>query len=175
MYMPIMHVCLPRELPLWKCSVEKLSLNYKICFLCTFLYQITRMFAFDEPVNTHLHTQRPRVSNQGNGQCLLKLGTRKGKTSHEWIREERRTDWTVLPLPEIRGRSVYDPPQSETQGKTPFRRRWLLFYICFVVFKEILPAESDSLWGVDVRLTGGVEVLHSQLPWTKQFTLQLIT
>lgn len=87
--------------------------------------------------HTHPHTQRPRVSNQGNGQCLLKLGTRKGKTSHKGIWEERRTDWTVLPLPEIRGRSVVDPPQSETQRKTPSRRRRLLFYVRFVVFKEI--------------------------------------
>lgn len=84
--------------------------------------------------HTHSHTQRPRVSNQGNGQCLLQLGTRKVKTSHEGILEERRMIWTVLPLPEIRGRSVFDPPQSETRWKTPSRRRWLLFHVHFCCF-----------------------------------------
>ena len=44
----------------------------------------------------------------------------------------------------------------------------VVFMLVFVVFKEILTAESDSLLGVDMRRARGVEVLHSQLPWTKQ-------
>ena len=51
----------------------------------------------------------------------------------------------------------------------------VVFMLVFVVFKEILTAESDSLLGVDMRRARGVEVLHSQLPWTKQSTPQLIT
>lgn len=49
------------------------------------------------------------------------------------------------------------------------------FPFAFVVFEEILNVESDSLPGVDMTLAGGVEVLRSQLPWTKQSTPQLIT
>lgn len=49
------------------------------------------------------------------------------------------------------------------------------FTFVFVLFKEILPTESDSLLGVDMRLTGVVKILHSQLPRTKQSTPQLIT
>lgn len=65
---------------------------------------------------THSHTRRPRRRNQGKGQCFLKLGTRKRKTSREGIQEDIRTAWTALPLPQIRGRSMFDPPQSETHG-----------------------------------------------------------
>lgn len=71
-----------------------------------------------------------------------------------------------------KGRSVSDPPQSE---RLPLGDGGCCFPFASVVFKEILTAESDSLPGVDMRQAGGVEVLHSQLPWTKQSTPQLIT
>ncbi|KAG7242051.1 hypothetical protein INR49_024097 [Caranx melampygus] len=80
--------------------------------------------------------------------------------------EESRTVWTVLPLPEIGERSVFDPPQSRKRGKTPSGGRWLLFYILTML--------RDLFLGVNMRLAGEVKVLHSQLPWTKESTPQLI-
>lgn len=60
--------------------------------------------------STHTHTHAAAQSKQSvERTCFLTLGTRKGKTSRVGIWKERRMDWTVLPLSEVRGRSVFDP------------------------------------------------------------------
>lgn len=97
------------------------------------------------PTHTLTHTAAQRKQP---GEQTCSLGTRKEKTSHEGIREERRPDWTVPPPPEIRGRSVFDPPQSEERGKTPSRRRWLLF-VRLLFFWRDFTADSDALAGRD--------------------------
>lgn len=120
--------------------------------------------------HTFTHTvAQSKLSREGTVFCFFKSGTRKGKTSHEGIQENRRTEWTVLPLPQIRGEECVWPE------RLPLGDGGCCFPFASVVFKEILTAESDSLLGVDMRRAGGVEVLHSQLPWTKQSTPQLIT
>lgn len=86
--------------------------------------------------HTHSHTQRPRVSNRGNRLFIKNWAPGKERLPMKGMRDERRWDWTVLPLPEIRGRRVFDPPRSEQRRRTLSRRTWLLLYVCFLFLKR---------------------------------------